>query len=660
MDDIVITKLTFPENVRQNIGMYLGTTENFSVPLREIINNSTDELINNHASWVYIVNEDNQKIVIDNGRGLPIYEDKDMPDHTIAEAAVGSLHAGSKLGESLEMTVGTHGLGAAATNAVSKNFILAVRLTKSIALTSTDFVKSKFDSNKNQCYVLHYSCGYLKEELVIEISELAKLLNYEIPVDFSTLVAIEPDTTLYSSGKSKIDVLPLKITATDFPNSKIVINGKQVEKFNFNRDVAKGSELFLNQSINFEFNYRDKIKFNGTIAFDKNSMQYSHTSLVNLIETTQGGYLESRLTWSLGYALTTFNNALVVPDAKLGLILFNNVFTNYRLAFSSQTKEKLIRLGGNSENQVRDALKASGMLDKDIDAEMYQHICNDPELRRFLTAEFTTLINKNKTYFNALIEKIIEYKRQLNKLSNKDFIKSHLILGNDSDKRRNSTVAAKVYEATSRNYEMRELYVTEGLSASGSLIQLRNNQYQSILPLRGKVLNSTNMDTVDVINSSELLALVNTIGCGIGELTDVSQSRYGKIIIATDSDADGSHIANLIVAMFLTHCPEMIKAGKIYKLTPPFYAVRDPKGNMSYYDLTEKDKINFSHHVEKRKGLGSYTKEEVKKFMINPETRKLIKINYDDIEDDVKEATSLLYSSSARRNLMIKKGVLNG
>jgi len=241
-------------------------------------------------------------------------------------------------------------------------------------------------------------------------------------------------------------------------------------------------------------------------------------------------------------------------------------------------------------------------------------------------------------------------------------LKSRVILGDESDRRRaQSGDMAKVYEALSRDWKRRELFIPEGLSAGAGLVKYRDKQFQSILPIRGKLINTTGFDESLLVGNSEVLAIINTVGCGVGSIVDVEKSRYGKVIIATDSDSDGHHIRNLITALFLVHAPQLIKAGMLYVLETPYYAVTT-KGKIEYFYYDEKDKIDFENsYVEKRKGLGSYTPEEVKRFMINPNTRRIVQISYDELDEGaVEEASKLLYSSNARKQLMVKHGILEG
>lgn len=161
-----------------------------------------------------------------------------------------------------------------------------------------------------------------------------------------------------------------------------------------------------------------------------------------------------------------------------------------------------------------------------------------------------------------------------------------------------------------------------------------------------------------LVANKEVLAIFNTIGCGAGAIFDLEQSRYGKIIIGTDSDQDGSHISNLVAGLFFHHAPELIKAGRVYKLESPYYRW-EHDGKEEYFFAHEKDKIDFSKgKVHKLKGLGSSSVEETKKF-ITGKGRRLIQLKYDEFnEPEVLESSKLLYSSLERKNLMLRFGVI--
>lgn len=649
-NEIKIETLNYPENVRRRTGMYLGDTNDFTTPLREIINNSQDEMLNGYADKIVIVNNNKYKLIADNGRGLPCYENPNKPDESILIEVITSLHSGSKFNNE-EVTSGLNGVGSSVVNAVSERYIVIVKLFTKSKLES--FPKRYKDEIKlNSWYFVEFRRGKLYSESIINNREsFDKLIkggsfsksfdNYiDSKIDdWSTIVIIEPDLTIYESGESKVDLLPLSVVNSVNDENSILLNNETIDKFNFLKSFEiEKKNLLIEETLEYDFTYDSRLKISGEFGFSVDSVNYSNISLINLINTSLGGFIEQNICNGFGEALSKYNSLVKKADIKLGLLLYNITFTSYEMSFNSQTKEKLISLGN-----------------KKIEGEEL----NKQEFLSSITKYFTSLIKKNKDYFDALCERIIQYKSSLNKLSTVDYLRSKVILGNDSRKRYSSKDMVDIYEATSEKWEERELYIPEGRSASGNLIKYRNKATQSILPIRGKLINTTTFDESDLVDNQEILTIINAIGCGVGQISDYTKSKYGKIIIAGDSDQDASHIANLITALFLIHIPDIIKQGMLYRLISPFYKV-SKGGKVNYYYLSERDKIDFDNSkVVKRKGLGSYTPEEAKKFMMDVNNRRLIQIKYPENEEDsVKEAIKLLYSSNARRKLMEDNGVL--
>jgi topoisomerase-4 subunit B len=658
--DIKITKLVYPETIRQNVGMYLGETKDYTTPLREIINNSEDEILNNHATWMLVVNKDNAKMVVDNGRGLPIYEDPDHPGRVIAHSTFTDVHSGSKFDNPDEVTSGIHGVGSSAVNAVSARYCVAVNLKKKDLSKTTAAIRAEVENEKlnNPILYIEYQKGLLVADQVLDgVESLKNVWGEDVPEDFSTAVFMVPDTDIYQSGRAKVSMLPIQIILQDKPNVRITVDGVEAEPYDFAKSLGDEVALFEETTLNFEYEHNSRLKIKGVFGFDTNTMNYNHTSLINLIENPEGGLIERVVTRALGESFKKLHSALTPSDIRMGFNLFTSSFSSYKKSFGSQTKEKLVSLG-LPMHEALSKLKLQGLEETPENLSIYT--VSEGEIRDGLIKFFDKFISKNKAFFELLAARVIEYKRQMNRLSSMDFVKSKVIMGDESDRKRSNIAdAAKVYEASSSDWKRRELYLTEGLSASGGLIKFRDKQLQSILPLRGKILNCSTMEDVDLVSNGELLAVINTVGCGLGELADITKSRYGKIIIATDSDSDGSHIANLILAIFLIHARPLVEAGMVYKLTPPYYHVKTGKEE-AYYSHAERDLIDFNKStVTKRKGLGSYSPDEVKKFMVNPSTRCLTQITLDSVDEDtLKQAISLLYSSAARKKLMIETGVL--
>jgi len=378
------------------------------------------------------------------------------------------------------------------------------------------------------------------------------------------------------------------------------------------------------------------IKFIYQVAWSRDKFTTDNDGSVNLLKTPNGRHI-SIVQAGIAAAFQKYNSIITSADTKLSMRLF------------------VLSLAIEPNFNSQDKTKLSNYQDKGYDEKVVVKAISD---------SFLKIMKGDQEFFDLLCNRIIEYKKRMNNLSNIELLKSSFVMGDEGDRRRAiSGEMARVYEATSRDFKSRELYVTEGLSASGGIIKLRNKNFQSCLPLRGKLINSTGFDEVQLTNNKEILALINTIGCGVGALTDITKSRYGKVIIATDADSDGAHIANLIVALFYSHVPELIKAGMLFKLETPYYKITiNNKVEYKYYE--EKSGIDFEKGtIRKLKGLGSFDYKKdpkpVTDYMLNPSTRKLIKINYDDIDEaEVKESVKLFSSSFSRKKLMQKIGVL--
>lgn len=680
MSDIKVTRLKYPDDIRQNVGMYLSETNNFTTPLREIINNSVDELINGHGTWLRIVNDHYVKLVVDNGRGIPVYIDSDNPDKTILHGLITETHVGGKFANFDEKTGGLHGVGSTAVNAVSANYYVMVNLLKKDLSTTLPWIKEQAEALSNPVYVVCYKFGRLSDEKVINKSELVDVIaEYEsrIPDDFSTAVYIVPDETIYTSAKSKVSVLPLKLVAFENQASTIYVNEEPLTPFDYKTDILEGVELFQDTTLTFdwdskqdktftEFHYNRKLaQLNAMSEVDlesaiagfssieqcakaftpylqikvffgymKDNFNYANSGLINLIENPAGGYMEKNLSSAIGVCLHKLNSAVTLSDAKVGLNLFSVSYTNAKMKFSSQTKEKLVDI-------------------MDIDERMFRQCVEDYLINK--------LIPDNQDYFDMVVRRIIEYKARMNSLSSMEFIKNAISYGDDADRSRAKAQMAQVFRCRSRDRSKIELYITEGKSASGNIVKYRNRETQSVMPLRGKLWNTSTTDTMSLVSNSETLAIVNEIGIGVGNHTKVESCRYSKIIIATDLDPDGSHIANLILGLFLTHTTALVEHEKVYKLEAPFYVVtykgsKDPV----YYYYNEKDQIDFDNatSVKKRKGLGSYTEAEVQQFLVDPNKRRLVQIKITDLVN-LEQSKKLLFSSVARKQLMIDNGILS-
>lgn len=661
--EVMIEKLKFPDNIRKRMGMFGADGENADILFREIVDNAVDLVLKTRANLNIksFTNIDGFNIIIDDGQGLPIYNDPDYHDDNdfskqqpITIDLLSRINVGSNF-HKIEYSSGLNGVGTKLTNALSDYFIVFVNASKKDIKTLTTEHKIKVKSG-NTVYRLEFRKGELYSSSMIKFDDIINSLDFDkvsnkissyINNDFGTIIIFKADNTLLNSIDVKYHGYPFRIIKGLFPldkdfsniNVNFSIDGKEIEPLSFKDIFSK--EVFIEdkiftQSVSIKTLEPLPIKFIYQIAWNKDQFNSESDGSVNLLKTSTGRHIQL-VQSAITSAFNKYNNIITSADSRLGMRLF------------------VLSLAVEPNWNSQDKSKLANYQDKGV---------SEPEIIRILAESFLKVMKANTEFFDLICFRIIEYKKLQNNLSNIDLLKSSFILGDESEKRRaKSGDSARVYEATSREWDKRELYITEGLSASQPIIELRNKLFQSCLPLKGKLINTVGFNEIDLSKNREILAIINTIGCGIGNITDISKSKYGKIISATDADSDGSHISNLITTLFYSHVPELIKAGMLYKLETPYYRVTTDN-KIEYFYSDEKNKIDFEKSsVRKLKGLGSWSTKDPKPvtdYIINPSTRRLVKISLDDLDEFyTKDAARLLSSSVARKQLMIDIGVLN-
>ncbi|MGP1493814.1 MAG: toprim domain-containing protein [Streptobacillus sp.] len=809
-----IEKLEFPYSIRKRPGVFGADLITPNLLLREVLDNTVDLVLKTRKpiEVTALTNKSNWNIVCDNGNGIPVYLDKDYDvalDKPIIIDLLSKLNVGSNFTKT-QYSLGMHGLGLKGTNALSDYFNVYVNAKKQEGSNLPEFVKKGLKDNK-PIFVIRFEKGLLQgfemihksEILVAEINSGKLVDNRDITNflenlsdDFGTIVAFKPDEEMHESMTVSYHGYPVKLIKSLFKfdkdlskiDFKLNLNGKEIDPLDFQKmfsDKLINDKVF-SQAVDIKTDEPLPIKFIYQVAWSADKFNFDCDGSVNLLQTPSGKHI-NLVTNAISQAFSKYNSLIKPNDTRLGMRLFALGLMLEPL-FNSQDKTKLSK----------------------IEDKGY----NEKEVIKTLSDSFLKLMKENSEYFDLLCERIIEYKRATEKLSNIELLKSKIVMGDESDKKRiMSGQMSRVYECTSDDYSKRELYIVEGLSASGNLLQTRNKLFQAILPLQGKMRNTSTLDEERLVDNKEVLAIVNTIGCGLGGICDPSKSRYNKVIIASDFDSDGcllgdtiidvqkegrtfgieieelvdwkrqgklegtyaksfnvesgmieykpitnailtkyvtkddlltyrfsnllgtqhvtatknhlfctksrryvrldelneevitdsdpgyfdlgvspclekidndmlipvydievqdnhnfyandvlvhnSHIANLITTLFLHHAPEMIKQGYLYKVEAPYYKVIDGK-KVKYYYHDEKDKIDFSKEVHKLKGLGSYTKEEAKQFLMDTKERRLIPIVWNpDMEYEIQEASKLMYSGLARKKLMIERGIFN-
>ena len=528
-----IEKLEFPYSIRKRPGVFGADLITPNLLLREVLDNTVDLVLKTRKpiEVTALTNRSNWNIVCDNGSGIPVYLDKDYDvslDKPIIIDLLSKLNVGSNFTKT-QYSLGMHGLGLKGTNALSDYFNVYVNVEKQKESNLPEFVKKGLKEGKS-IFVIRFEKGLLqnfemiaKNEILISEINTGKLTDNRditkflesLSDDFGTIVAFKPDEEMHESMTVSYHGYPVKLIKSLFKfdkdlskiDFKLNLNGKEIEPLDFQKmfsDKLINDKVF-SQSVDIKTDEPLPIKFIYQVSWSADKFNFDCDGSVNLLQTSSGKHI-NLVTNAISQAFSKYNSLIKPNDTRLGMRLFALGLMLEPL-FNSQDKTKLSK----------------------IEDKGY----NEKEVIKTLADSFLKLMKENSEYFDLLCERIIEYKRATEKLSNIELLKSKIVMGDESDKKRiMSGQMSRVYECTSDDYSKRELYIVEGLSASGNLLQTRNKLFQAILPLQGKMRNTSTLDEEKLVDNKEVLAIVNTIGCGLGGICDPSKSRYNKVIIA--------------------------------------------------------------------------------------------------------------------------------
>ncbi len=587
--------------VRKRPGMYIGTTSQEGVNhcLNEIVDNAIDEALAGFCTQIQVkIGKNNYLTIIDNGRGIPT---DIIPKYkkSALEIVMTKLHAGGKFDtKAYKVSGGLHGVGASVVNALSEHLIVEVK-------------------RNGKIYRQEYKKGTpLYDVKIVDKSILG--LNSET----GTAISFLPDKEIfkdtieinYPKFKKEIKERAYLIKNVFFR----IYNEKTDEKFGLYFD---GGILSLIKDINaskktlhppiYIHNQKDDKELEIAIQYT-DSIQENLLSFVNVINTKEGGThvsgFRAALTRTINnYAKKVLDQKKFQPftgdDLKEGLtaiVYLRMPSTN--LQFEGQTKTKL----GNSEVQ--------GYVQQVVSESLEEFLEENPRVAKTII-EKVLLAQKARLAAKAAKEAVLR--------------KSPFEIGN---------LPGKLADCQEKDPSKSELFIVEGDSAGGSAKQARDRQFQAILPLRGKILNSEKAHLDKVLNFKELKDLVIALGMGIGESLDYKKLRYHKIIIMTDADVDGEHIRTLLLTFFFRHLLEIIQNGHLYIAQPPLYKITSGKKVYYAYSEEEKEKIlsqlgqdNVS--IQRYKGLGEMNPEQLWETTMNPETRILKQVTLEDAEE---------------------------
>ena len=612
-----ITVLKDLEPVQIRPGMYTDTTRPNHLA-QEVIDNSVDEALAGFATKVEVILHADQSLeVIDNGRGMPV----DIhPTEGVSgvEVILTKLHAGGKFSnKNYEFAGGLHGVGISVVNALSERVDIQVK-------------------RNGEVYKIAFENGAKVEELEV-IGTCGRRTT-------GTTVHFKPNPKYFDSKNFSVSRLRHLLRAKAVLCSGLEI--KFVDKVNNTEDVwcyQDGLSDYLTEAVN-GFETLPEKPFVGEFKGSTEAVSWAllwlpeggeliAESYVNLIPTVQGGTHVNGLRQGLLNAMTEyceFRNKLprgvkLTADDIWDRCAYILSLKMQDAQFAGQTKERL--------SSRQSAVFVAGVL-KDA---------------------FSLWLNQNVQDADRLAEMAISSaQRRLN--AAKKVIRKKLVSG--------PALPGKLADCASQNLEKTELFLVEGDSAGGSAKQARDREYQAILPLRGKILNTWEVASDQVLGSTEIHDIAVALGID-PDNEDLSQLRYGKVCILADADSDGLHIATLLCALFLRHFPKLVQDRHVYVAMPPLYRI--DLGKEVFYALDENEKEAILErlkgkkgtlNVQRFKGLGEMDPSQLRETTMDPNTRRLVQLTYELGEDQGAETLELMDMLLAKKRAEDRKNWL--
>lgn len=586
------------EPVRLRPGMYIGNTGRAGLNhlVQELIDNSVDEHLAGFCKNIFIsINEDGSATVSDDGRGVPV--DLHPTEGIPAERVVYTvLHAGGKFNSSTyKISGGLHGVGSAVVNALSKRLIVEVK-------------------RDGYLYTDSYSCGTPTTELVDGLLPKTKIKGKET----GTTVTLYPDDTIFEVTKFKASAIKQRAKETAYLNPDLTItfhnkrDGEEPVIFHqpgglssFVKDISEGLTL-TSPVINFS-GEREGISCDIAFLMTEDGEE-NIIGFTNNITNPEGG------THVAGFKAA-----------------FTKVINNYARNELGLLKEKDVNLSGPDTRAGMQAIISIKHPDPQFEGQTKTKLSNTD-----VTKAIDDIVKEQLTlYFDRNYEVLKDIADRAVALSKKKALEKSKININKFSFEGNGKLAKQ----ESNDAEKCEIFIVEGDSAGGSAKTARNRKYQAILPLRGKILNVEKKTVSKVLENAEIKAMINAFGCGFlqgyGNDFDITKLNYGKIIIMTDADVDGAHIATLLLTFFYRFFPDLINEGHIYIAIPPLYRVGDGKNIKYLYSDEELNKYRKSHPkkftIQRYKGLGEMDADQLYETTMNPETRMLKQVSIDSL-----------------------------
>ena len=592
-EDIVV--LEGLEPVRKRPGMYIGGVGMAGLHhlIWEVVDNSIDEAMNGHATEINVtLHKDGRTVTVsDNGRGIPV-DKHPKTKKSALETVLTVLHAGGKFdGNNYKTAGGLHGVGASVVNALSKELTAVVRRGGA-----------------------QYRMAFAKGKATSKLQKLKGQVR-----GTGTSISFTPDPTIFPKTEFDTKIIRARLETASFLHRGV--------KVTYNDEVNKKKETFFHEQgivdylakvlkernakaiheTPFTLRKEDDFRMELTLQWTESTDEHVR-SYVNGIPTGSGGTHENGCRSALNkavrnyidtHSLTPRGVKITIEDIREGLIVILSVFIEDP-QFQGQTKDRL----------------------------------NNPEVQSVVEAAIRPAIeqwmNNNRSVADSIVARIIAAARA--RAASR--AASAAVSRKGGAKR--TMLPGKLSDCVSGGKGDSEIFIVEGDSAGGSAKQGRNRNYQAILPLRGKVLNTESATLKKILENKEIQDLVAALGCGIGPNLNLADLRYERVILLADADSDGHHITTLLLTFFYRHMPGLIAAGRLFIGVPPLYRIDLGKETYWAADEAAREEVLANYtgrakpEITRFKGLGEMMPKVLWDTTLNPEKRRIQKVEIDD------------------------------
>ena len=584
------------EAVRKRPGMYIGSTSIRGLHhlVYEIVDNAVDEALAGFCDVIDVkIQEDNSITVIDNGRGIPVGINHKAGIPAV-EVVFTILHAGGKFGGGgYKVSGGLHGVGASVVNALSEWLEVTIY-------------------HEGKVYRQRYERGKTIYKL--------KVIGDCDPEKTGTMVSFLPDKEIFEETIFDFDTLKQRFREMAFLTKglKIRLTDERGEK-----ELVK------------EFHYEGGIK--EFVTYLNRSKEALYPEIIYCEGMKDGVAVEVAMQHNDSYNETTYGfvNNITTPEGGTHVVGFRNALTKTFNDYAKKNKllKENEKLAGEDIREGLTAIISVKIEEPQFEGQTKQKLGNS-EARGAVDAVVSRtleiFLEQNPSVAKTIVEKSVLAQRA------RDAARKARDLTRRKSALEGLSLPGKLADCTDKDPKNCEIYIVEGDSAGGSAKTARSRATQAILPLRGKILNVEKARLDRIYGNAEIKAMITAFGTGIHEDFDISKLRYHKIIIMTDADVDGAHIATLMLTFLYRFMPELIKQGYVYLAQPPLYKIEKNKKIWYAYDDKELDNIlteigrDGNNNIQRYKGLGEMDADQLWETTMDPERRVLLRVTMDD------------------------------